>query len=109
MRGIFFSLSRHEYISPDKSTVDLLHNRGPDFIKITTATIEQNGEGGSVLYATFLSTVLSLRGAEVVKQPVTDHPTVCILCWNGEAWSINGDPVTGSDTKVVYDGLIEAA
>lgn len=109
MCGIFFSLSRHEYISPDKSTVDLLHNRGPDFIKITTATIEQNGEGGSVLYATFLSTVLSLRGAEVVKQPVTDHPTVCILCWNGEAWSINGDPVTGSDTKVVYDGLIEAA
>lgn len=109
MCGIFFSLSRHGYISPDKSTVDLLHNRGPDFTKTTNALIEQGEEGGSDLYATFLSTVLSLRGAEVVKQPVTDHSSGCILCWNGEAWSVNGESVTGSDTKVVYDLLIKAA
>jgi hypothetical protein len=109
MCGIFFSLSRHEYISPDKSTVNLLHNRGPDSIKITNAPIERGEEGGSDLYATFLSTVLSLRGAEVIKQPVTDHPSVCVLCWNGEAWSVNGESVTGSDTEVVYGALIRAA
>jgi asparagine synthetase B (glutamine-hydrolysing) len=109
MCGIFFSLSRHEYVSPDKSTVDLLHNRGPDFVKILTAPIEQDEEDGSPLYATFLSTVLSLRGTEVVKQPTNDHVSLCTLCWNGEAWSVNGNLVIGSDTQVIYDLLVNAS
>lgn len=108
MCGIFFSLSRHGYISPDPSTADLLHHRGPDRFGIHTVLVPQE-EGASDLYATFLSTVLSLRGIEVVPQPLHDHVTVSVLCWNGEAWSVNGDAVTGSDTKFVYDLLVKAS
>lgn len=58
---------------------------------------------------TFLSTVLSLRGTELVSQPLTDKGTGSVLCWNGEAWSVNGDAVTGSDSNTVFDLLLKAS
>ena len=106
MCGIFFALSRHGHIAPDESTHALLRNRGPDHTGLHQPVLSR--EDGTELHATFLSTVLSLRGSEVVSQPLVDASTGSVLCWNGEAWSISGDAVTGNDSKLVFDRLLKA-
>jgi asparagine synthetase B (glutamine-hydrolysing) len=113
MCGIFCSLSRHNYIVPDTTTKRLLRNRGPDSIGQHQALIaaESHQEDATVrpLHTTFLSTVLSLRGATVVEQPLRDEETGSVLCWNGEAWSINGEVVKGNDSVAVFDRLLAAS
>lgn len=52
-------------------------------------------------------TVLSLRGQNVVPQPMIS-PGLSMLCWNGEAWKIGDDLVTGNDTEIVLDLLTQA-
>jgi asparagine synthetase B (glutamine-hydrolysing) len=106
MCGIFFALSRHGHIAPDESTHALLRNRGPDHTGLHQPVLSR--EDGTELHATFLSTVLSLRGTEIVSQPLVDASTASVLCWNGEAWSINRDAVTGNDSKLVFDRLLKA-
>lgn len=108
MCGIFFSLSRHGHVAPDDKTAALLRNRGPDHTglhQIVVAHQENHGQ----LHATFLSTVLSLRGTAVVSQPLIDQNTGSVLCWNGEAWSIHRDAVAGNDSEVVFHLLSKAA
>jgi hypothetical protein len=111
MCGIFFSLSRHDYVSPDSNTETLLRNRGPDSFGTHRTAItshfdnEENRSSG--LHATFVSTVLSLRGTSLTEQPLKDHKTGSILCWNGEAWSVAGQAVSGSDSRAVFDALID--
>lgn len=112
MCGIFCSLSRHGYIAPDSTTQQFLQNRGPDsvgqhqFTVVPSDCVEENPALWT--YATFWSTVLSLRGSTVVKQPLEDAATRSILCWNGEAWSIDGEIVTGNDSQVVFSKLLKA-
>jgi asparagine synthetase B (glutamine-hydrolysing) len=112
MCGIFCSLSRYNYINPDATTKRLLQNRGPDSIGQHQALIAANShqEDATVrpLHATFVSTVLSLRGATVVEQPLRDEGTGSVLCWNGEAWSINGEVIKGNDSVAVFDRLLAA-
>ncbi len=58
-------------------------------------------------HLTLCSTVLSLRGAKTVTQPFQDPDGDCILCWNGEAWCIDGEPRTGNDTEAVHKLLTD--
>ncbi|KAF3003701.1 hypothetical protein E8E13_008960 [Curvularia kusanoi] len=106
MCGIFFALSRHGHIVPDERTAALLRNRGPDHTGLHQPVIAR--EDDTALHATFLSTVLSLRGTEVTSQPLVDSSAGSVLCWNGEAWAIDGDAVAGNDSKLVFDGLLKA-
>lgn len=112
MCGIFCSLSRHGYVVPDTNTKQLLQNRGPDSTGQHQTLIHATGRleqsGASQVHATFLSTVLSLRGRTIVDQPLKDKATGSVLCWNGEAWTINNDVVTGNDSELVFTELLKA-
>lgn len=48
------------------------------------------------------SSVLSLRGSNITSQPYQDAESHCILCWNGEAWSIDGESGIEDDTASVH-------
>jgi hypothetical protein len=105
MCGIFFALSSNAHIEPDNSTRRLLENRGPDATGLHHITV---GPQGQKYHATFLSTVLSLRGTAVVDQPLKHDASGSVLCWNGEAWSIQGQPVTTNDSQSVFALLLDA-
>ena len=107
MCGIFFSLSRHGHVIPDDNTATLLRNRGPDHTGLHQIRVSHQ-QGHGQLHATFLSTVLSLRGTAVVSQPLIDQNTASVLCWNGEAWSVHHDAVAGNDAQVVFNLLLKA-
>ncbi|KAH7088766.1 asparagine synthase-domain-containing protein [Paraphoma chrysanthemicola] len=113
MCGIFCSISRDCFLSPDAATEQLLRNRGPDSIGqhqvLLDATSTDNNEKSHQLHATFLSTVLSLRGTQVVDQPLRDADTSSILCWNGEAWTVGGEHIVGNDSQVVFQKLLAAS
>ncbi|KAK4125569.1 hypothetical protein N657DRAFT_654199 [Parathielavia appendiculata] len=59
----------------------------------------------------FTSTVLALRGDHVARQPLTDPRTGSVLCWNGEAWRVDGRPVEAgeNDGEVVFARLVTAS
>ncbi|KAK1909851.1 hypothetical protein P3342_008023 [Pyrenophora teres f. teres] len=88
-----------------KSNQIVPNNRGPDSTGQHQILIESKGAS---VYATFLSTVLALRGSRVIEQPLKDEATGSVLCWNGEAWSIAGNAVQGNDSQLVFSKLQEA-
>jgi asparagine synthetase B (glutamine-hydrolysing) len=111
MCGIFCSINRGGFVGPDDATRELLQNRGPDSTGQQQLTIDAKTPGGatsSQLHTTFLSTVLSLRGDSVVEQPLQDEKTTSTLCWNGEAWTVGDEPVTGNDSRLIFDKLLSA-
>ncbi|KAM3552362.1 hypothetical protein MY1884_007249, partial [Beauveria asiatica] len=55
------------------------------------------------------STVLALRGNHMTAQPLLDQDSGSALCWNGEAWRIHGQPVTGNDGEFVLSKLVTAS
>jgi asparagine synthetase B (glutamine-hydrolysing) len=86
-----------------------LCNRGPDhFGQVTTGLEPPNSENDGA-FITFTSTVLSLRGDHVTKQPFQDPQTGSVLCWNGEAWKIDGRTVQGNDGEAVFALLSDAS
>lgn len=104
MCGIFCSLSRHRQVEPTASVKKLLLARGPD--ALNQVTIECAGqESQSTTFITCCSTVLSLRGFVTVAQPLQDQDSQSTLCWNGEAWSIEGVRPVGNDTTSVLELL----
>jgi len=105
MCGIFCSLSRHGFVAPDNNTKRLLQNRGPDSTGQHETLIQADF---APIHATFLSTVLALRGSSVVEQPLIDDATGSVLCWNGEAWSIGPILVEGNDSTLVFEQLLKA-
>lgn len=111
MCGIFFSLSRKPTI-PNSETKSLLIQRGPDSCQTHTVQQEVQAQDGVsapiTLYLTFISTVLSLRGDHVYKQPLVDVATQSVFCWNGEAWKIANEPVSGNDTELVFGRFLQA-
>ncbi|KAF2010256.1 asparagine synthetase domain-containing protein 1 [Aaosphaeria arxii CBS 175.79] len=102
MCGIFFALSRSAHVLPDASTEQLLQKRGPDSIGKHCIQIPTPG---TTFHATFISTVLSLRGSQIVEQPLRNRATGSVLCWNGEAWRVNGETVSENDSKFIFDQL----
>ncbi|KAM0722869.1 hypothetical protein Q7P37_001067 [Cladosporium fusiforme] len=116
MCGIFCSLSRIEHALPDQDVLDLLQRRGPDCTASLQHTFHRTEDPSTKhkttapdVHLTFTSTVLSLRGSETVSQPMQDESNSHILCWNGEAWAMNGVSTQGNDTVVVFDLLLRAA
>jgi asparagine synthetase B (glutamine-hydrolysing) len=81
-----------------------LRNRGPDHLGVVEAQLSQDDE--SSLYLTLTSTVLSLRGDHLAKQPLVDEESGSVLCWNGEAWKLGGKPVEGNDGEAILSRLI---
>ncbi|KAJ5168312.1 uncharacterized protein N7482_003906 [Penicillium canariense] len=53
--------------------------------------------------------LLSLRGNHVYRQPLVDPATQSVLCWNGEAWKIANELVSGNDTEHVFDLFLSSA
>ncbi|KAK1149307.1 hypothetical protein N8T08_006529 [Aspergillus melleus] len=111
MCGIFFSLSQAGSVSPNEETCCLLRNRGPDSFQAHTFQYDAHADQADArvsLCLTFVSTVLSMRGDHVVSQPLVDTATQSVLCWNGDAWKIAGDPIQGNDTEVIFNLLLQA-
>jgi asparagine synthetase B (glutamine-hydrolysing) len=114
MCGIFCSISRGCSISPDQATKQLLQNRGPDSIGqrevlVNAPLPREDAKASAPLHVTFLSTVLSLRGTSIVEQPVQDAHSGSTLCWNGEAWTVGNELVTGNDSQLMFAKLISAS
>ncbi|KAL5117853.1 hypothetical protein ACEQ8H_004171 [Pleosporales sp. CAS-2024a] len=113
MCAIFCSLARHAFAAPDAATRELLHHRGPDSSGhhqlVLHAPAPAPDHTAPKLHATFLSTVLSLRGPAVVAQPLRDAATHSLLCWNGEAWRMGHVPVSGNDALLVLHQLVAAS
>jgi asparagine synthetase B (glutamine-hydrolysing) len=82
-----------------------LINRGPDHLgQVQREFLCANPDQTLRLY--FTSTVLALRGGHLAKQPLEESPeTGSVLCWNGEAWRINSQPVRGNDGEAVFSLL----
>ena len=114
MCGIFISCSQKEHEAPSEKLLDDLKKRGPDHvgIKPRTASLENTTRYMSryhIWHLNFVSTVLSLRGDCIVRQPLEDPKSGCLLCWNGEAWKINNKIVKGNDAEAVFSLLLNAA
>lgn len=106
MCGIYAVISQN---APEKITGDLetcLRSRGPDHIGSLTISAEDDD---SPLYIALTSTVLALRGDHTTVQPLLDSSSGSALCWNGEAWRIQGQPVSGNDGEVVLSKLSAAS
>ncbi|KAL4743666.1 asparagine synthase-domain-containing protein [Aspergillus similis] len=116
MCGIFFSLTAAENpVLLDRDLRYLLTKRGPDegsySIGVRGAGLNLfNHEGSGRIWLSFASTVLSMRGNDVVRQPLTDSGrTGSILAWNGDAWKIDGQPIPErNDTEIVFNHLLQA-
>lgn len=114
MCGIYISCSRKTRAALSSVTCEYLKRRGPDSFKaiyrefpghrLQTASDASEAKISLI----FNASVLSLRGDSVVEQPLEDPQTGSILCWNGEAWKINGAACKENDTKSVFDTLIQA-
>nr|OQO25387.1 hypothetical protein B0A51_06981 [Rachicladosporium sp. CCFEE 5018] len=113
MCGIFCSISAKSHVDPSPEHLALLRQRGPDSAGRVATTFESaptadSPEDAGRACLTFVSTVLSLRGAETVTQPHQAEDHSATLCWNGEAWSIDGQTTTGNDTVTVFDLVTSA-
>ncbi|MCJ1403580.1 hypothetical protein MMC11_006803 [Xylographa trunciseda] len=114
MCGIFFSCSKKYPIFPSEHLLDLLKRRGPDSVKVVQRTCRSINSTGPVtpentaqpLHLVFVSTVLSLRGNAIVEQPLVDNDSGSLLCWNGEAWKLDKEPIAGNDAQAVFNALL---
>ncbi|KAI0098611.1 asparagine synthase-domain-containing protein [Nemania sp. FL0031] len=82
-----------------------LVNRGPDHLGQAQREIPCP-DSDQTLRLYFTSTVLALRGDHIAKQPLEENSGVgSVLCWNGEAWRINGQLVSGNDGEAIFSML----
>ncbi|KIW95180.1 uncharacterized protein Z519_03764 [Cladophialophora bantiana CBS 173.52] len=107
MCGIFFSVAKHRPILPDSLTVDELSARGPDSYRELDVRLPTPGL--DEFHLTFVSSVLALRGDSIQRQPLQDRDSGSILCWNGEAWKLDGVRVEGNDSVQIFDLLLRAS
>ena len=107
MCGIFFSLSKHDFVDPAAEELHLLRCRGPDSCRTVYRKL-QYGLEDPICYLTVTATVLALRGDHVIEQPIEDSTSGSLLCWNGEAWAIDGEKIGGNDALAVFDLLLKA-
>ncbi|KAI1482461.1 asparagine synthase-domain-containing protein [Daldinia eschscholtzii] len=96
MCGIHGVVSTAAIPSISQELKNLLSNRGPDhFGKVYRELPFENGD--CVIRLNLTSTVLALRGDHVAKQPLESPVTGSVLCWNGEAWRIDGQPISSKN------------
>ncbi|KAI1753918.1 asparagine synthase-domain-containing protein [Xylaria castorea] len=105
MCGIHATLTTSSQSGLTSELKQSLINRGPDhFGQVQRELPCTNLSHQLRLY--FTSTVLALRGDHVAKQPLEEDTGIgSVLCWNGEAWRINGQPVYGNDGEAVFSML----
>ncbi|RWA10285.1 hypothetical protein EKO27_g4830 [Xylaria grammica] len=86
-----------------------LINRGPDHLGEAQRELPCElpcADRDRRLRLYFTSTVLALRGDHIAKQPLEESTGVgSVLCWNGEAWRIDGRPVRGNDGETIFSTL----
>ena len=116
MCGIFVSISRDAGELVDESLVALLAQRGPDCleqlttsIKLDPQTVTTSEQKPQNVYLTFVSTVLSLRGNTIIRQPLRDESSGSTLCWNGEAWRMSVVDIAANDTNTVFIELLKSS
>jgi asparagine synthetase B (glutamine-hydrolysing) len=108
MCGIHVAISRNgATLSLSQELETCLANRGPDHLGREHATI--TADDGSIISIAFTSTVLSLRGDHVTPQPFRAAAEGAVLCWNGEAWKIDGRPVDDNDGEAIFARLAAAS
>ncbi|KAI1107636.1 asparagine synthase-domain-containing protein [Jackrogersella minutella] len=96
MCGIHAVISTTAIPSISPELTNLLSNRGPDhFGQIYRELPLENG--GSIIHINFTSTVLALRGDHIARQPLESPTSGSVLCWNGEAWGINGQSISSQN------------
>lgn len=98
MCGILFTLEPHSSrgrSDVDKHLLELISCRGPDSIRTHRVT------GPHDQCLTLSASVLHLRGAHIVPQPVVGSKGD-VLCWNGEVWSGVDMPPLESDTQALF-------
>ncbi|KAM3427555.1 hypothetical protein MY4824_009376 [Beauveria thailandica] len=106
MCGIHAAISQN-VPSPISGTLEAnLRCRGPDHLGSLTISLPDND---AHLCVALTSTVLALRGNHTTAQPLLDQDSGSALCWNGEAWRIHGQPVTGNDGEFVLSKLVAAS
>jgi asparagine synthetase B (glutamine-hydrolysing) len=108
MCGIFCSVARQKFVAPSPHLRKLLEARGPDASNLVETALQSSHDAPTSAWLTFYSTVLSLRGENVVTQPYASHAAGPVLCWNGEAWNIEHVAVKDSDTLEIYSRLGQA-
>lgn len=114
MCGIFFSCAVQNFVDSTDCCYADLRRRGPDSFKTIRRQIlgkqPDSGHEASpyISYVNFTATVLSLRGSLVVEQPLEDAQSGSILCWNGQAWKLNGTTIVDNDAVVIMSSLVEA-
>lgn len=106
MCGIHASISTSCFQPPSSDLKLLLCNRGPDHLGEAQAKIKEDDR---TYWLSFTSTVLALRGGHVQGQPFLDEQSGSVLCWNGEAWMIDSEPVVGNDGQKIFELLIQAS
>ncbi|MCJ1475879.1 hypothetical protein MMC13_004543 [Lambiella insularis] len=117
MCGIFFSCSEVKPVFPTDSILDLLRRRGPDSCNVVRRTVQVakprfnavHDSPKRAIHLVFVSTVLSLRGDIIVRQPLVDENSGSLLCWNGEGWKLKDEPVVGNDAEAIFKALINHA
>ncbi|RPA77080.1 hypothetical protein BJ508DRAFT_417291 [Ascobolus immersus RN42] len=104
MCGILFRLFRKCPVTePCPLLLDTISRRGPDSLR--THQVEKNGD-----VLTFTSSVLALRGSEITIQPLVEDESGSVLCWNGEAWRLDGkDLARDNDTVDVFNLFRDAS
>ncbi|KAM0739318.1 hypothetical protein ACQRIT_007055 [Beauveria bassiana] len=72
---------------------------------LRSAWVDRAGRG----WLDGLANGTALRGNHTTAQPLLDQDSGSALCWNGEAWRIHGQPVTGNDGEFVLSKLVAAS
>lgn len=108
MCGILASISsRSDVQEPDQRVLEQLRQRGPDcFNHFSIGYSIKNRPHPNSSSVSFAASVLALRGGLVQAQPLVDNESGSIFCWNGDAWTYDGTPVTGNDTRVIFELLL---
>lgn len=104
MCGIYISCNQSQHTHPPSDIISELRCRGPDSIQTRLVS------GLRPWYLTAVSSVLSLRGDDIVCQPIFDDPesSQCFLMWNGEVWRYGETVLHGNDTRFIFHLLLQS-
>lgn len=112
MCGILFTLcsSQLKNGSDDVNYQEEISNRGPDSLLSHTLEVPvrpssaTNKTSTSTVRLEFVSSVLALRGQEIVRQPLVD-PSFGVLCWNGQVFDGLDVGKDENDTDKIWQAL----